>query len=64
MIRFGAKTSPGIVYCDERVARLVDPGFHAEYARSVRNGSHGFDPIHDQIQDHLLQLNAITAHGW
>ena len=50
------------MYSHHHVPRFVDAGSHPEQTRSICHRCHGFDAIHDQVQQDLLQLNAISKH--
>src|SRR4051812_18062653 len=59
---FLTQSGTGVAYRNHYVPKFTDPRLHTEYPRSSCNRSHGFDAIDDQIQQDLLQLDAITEH--
>jgi len=40
----------------------VDLGLQPKYVRTICDAGHGFNGVHYQVQQHLLQLNAISQH--
>jgi hypothetical protein len=59
---FRAKASTGVADRDQYVARVVDPGLHAERTRSICDRRHSLYAIQDQVQQDLLHLNPISRH--
>jgi hypothetical protein len=59
---FRRDARPGIVHCHKDTCVVL---FGADYKLSRRclNRAHCFDRVQKQVQDHLLQLNAITVNG-
>ena len=55
-------SSAGIPDRDFNAAFAVDLRFDPQHARSVGHGAHGVRPVHGQIHDDLLQLDAIARH--
>jgi hypothetical protein len=50
----------GILHTYQHTDGSVSLGSNPQHPRSTRDGGHGFDRIHDQVQNHLLQLDSIT----
>ena len=50
----------GIPHGDEHAVRGVSPGADPQFPRPLVDAAHGFDRIEDQVEDHLLQLDAIA----
>src|SRR3984893_772022 len=49
-----------IAYGDEHAVRRVQTRVDQQLARSLADLAHRFDGVHDQVQDHLLQLDSIS----
>ena len=52
----------GILHRHHDAAGLVPLRSHPQHACAAVHGCHRVEGIHDQIQDHLLQLDAIRRH--
>jgi hypothetical protein len=59
---FRRDARPGIVQCDKDTC-VVLPRADQQLSRRCLNRAHCFERVQEQIQDHLLQLNATTVHG-
>src|SRR5689334_17074037 len=59
----GARIEPDadILY-GERHAILAQFGPNHQLATTILDGIHRLDGIHDEIEDHLLELHAITIY--
>jgi hypothetical protein len=53
----------GIAHGDEHAARGTRLSADPQLPRPLVDASHGFDRVEDQVQDHLLQLDAVAVHG-
>ena len=53
---------PGIAHCHKDTC-VVLLGADQQVSRLCLNQAHGFDRVQEQVQDHLLQLNAIAVNG-
>ena len=50
---------------DQNTGRLLNEiGTYPQHSRSIGNGAHRFDRIHNQIQKNLLQLASISKQLW
>src|SRR5690349_12655062 len=36
------------------------PRSYGDYSRAIQDRAHGLDAVHDQVQQHLLQLNPVA----
>jgi hypothetical protein len=61
MLRIDAR--PGIANRDEDAIRLRSLGADQQLSRPRLDRAHCFDCVQHQVQDDLLQLNAIPPHG-
>ena len=59
---FRAKASTGVAYRNQYVPGVVDTRLDAQYPSLICRCVHGFNAIHDQVQQDLLQLNTIGQH--
>ena len=50
----------GVLYRDEHAAWLGERRGYRQLPRAFRYPAHRFNAVHDQVQKHLLQLNAIA----
>ena len=50
----------GVLDRDEHAARLGEHRGYRQFPGAVRYPSHRFDAVHNEVQQHLLQLNAIA----
>ena len=48
---------------DEHAARLGLTGADQQLARSLPDLAHRFNGVHDQVQDHLLQLDSVPENA-
>ena len=53
----------GVVHRDRYSFRISNRGLDGQQPPAA-NGPHGLDCIHDQIQEHLLQLYPVTQDAW
>ena len=53
----------GIPHPDQDAVRPGSPGADQQFSRGLAAGAHRFDRIVDQVQEHLLQLDAIPLDG-
>jgi hypothetical protein len=60
MFRMDAR--PGIAHCHKDTC-VVLLGADQQLSRRCLNRAHCFDRVQEQVQDHLLQLNAIAVNG-
>jgi len=35
-----------------------------QLSRPILNGTHGFNPVYDQVKHYLLELHSVTQHRW
>src|SRR5438128_5988225 len=52
-------TDAGVVYRYHQLIALVWPRSNDQLPQPIADGRHGLDAVHDEIEDHLLQLYAI-----
>src|SRR6266850_26872 len=52
----------GILHGHQHLITLVRLRTNHQLARPVRDGRHRLDRIHDEVDEHLLQLDPITEH--
>jgi hypothetical protein len=52
-----------IAYRDQHPVRLGFAGADQQFARSLADFAHRFNGIHDQVQDHLLQLDSVSGNA-
>jgi hypothetical protein len=53
-----------ILHCYQHLVRFVLMRSDHQFARPIRDRLHRFDAVHDQVDDHLLQLDRIAEdHG-
>src|SRR5260370_18841867 len=61
---FGGDPDAAIRHAYEHLLCLVLAGSDHQFARPIRDRLHGFNAIHHQVDDHLLQLDPIgQGHG-
>src|ERR1700689_3058162 len=60
----GRDPDAAIRHTYEHSVCLVLAGMDHQFARSVRDRLHGFQAIHHQIDNYLLQLDPITQDHW
>src|SRR5262249_49590297 len=53
-----------ILNCNEHSLVATVFGSHPQYTCPVRNRNHGLNSIHDQIQNDLPQLSAVSQDVW
>ena len=53
----------GIAHLNQDDVRAVVPRHDRQEARAVADGAHGLDRIHDQVEEHLLQLDPVARHA-
>jgi hypothetical protein len=53
----------GIPHPEQDAVRPGSPGVDQQFSRALAAGAHRFDRIVDQVQEHLLQLDAIPLDG-
>jgi hypothetical protein len=51
---------PGVFHRNQDTVWCFAPRADPKPARAIGNGAHRFHPVHDQIEDNLLQLNPVT----
>src|SRR6266404_5613039 len=57
-----AEAYPGIAYLDQRrrlALQFTDAGLNPQSSLSIRNPRHCFNGVLNQVQQHLLQLDAV-----
>jgi hypothetical protein len=59
---FRRDARPGILHCHNDTC-VVLLGADQQLSRRCLNRAHCFDRVQEQVQDHLLQLNAIAVNG-
>jgi hypothetical protein len=53
------KTNAGIRHVDHDVALIVELRPNRQLAGAIHDGAHRVDAIHDEVENDLLQLNAV-----
>ena len=53
------QSDAGIGHTDQDLLRIVPLRFDQQLSRPIADRAHGFNAIHDQVQNYLLQLDAI-----
>ena len=59
----GVDADTGVVHGHRDLIALGGPRSDRQLPRPVADACHGLDPVHDEIEDDLLQLNPIAEHG-
>src|SRR6266702_1467716 len=57
-----AQSRAGIPDPDEQAARCILLRRDEQLSRSLGDAAHRFDGVHDQVEDHLLQLDSISLN--
>src|SRR5215475_8098565 len=58
------QSGPGIVDCNDDLAGPAIPGADPQLTWPSRPTAHGFNCVHHEIEDYLLQLDPISSHEW
>ena len=53
----------GVLHRDHHIPILIPIGADAKNPRQIARGCHRLHAIHQQIDDHLLQLHPVAHHG-
>jgi hypothetical protein len=61
--RFDINPGPGIAHRNEHTVCVAFLGANQQLSKSAANRAHCFDRVKDQVQNDLLQLNAIPHHA-
>ena len=56
------KTDARVAYRHHDFPRIIHLRVDPQHPSSIGDRRHGFETIHDQVQQDLLQLNAISPH--
>ena len=59
----GVQPRARIPHYNEYAARCIRLRADPQLARALADASHCFDGVDDQIEEHLLQLNAVPLNG-
>ena len=51
-----------ISHCDQHALRFSFPGPNQQLSWTLAGSTHGFDGVHDQIENHLLQMDSVCQN--
>src|SRR5882724_11231412 len=57
----GVEPDPSIAHAQVYISSVGARGDH-QLSRMIRDGAHGIACIEQQVEDHLLQLDAVASH--
>src|SRR5215469_3156623 len=58
------QSGAGILDRNDNLARPAVPRADPQLSCPSRPAAHGFNRVHHEVEDHLLQLDPISAHEW